>query len=191
VSPLQRIAMGLVIVIGNAYFPAHPHPSWRTYDGLADPIGWLLVLAGLAPLMKTGLQLGGARLAAIAATLVSVPLWIPDLRHHLDASGEWALSLPQTLFCFLLAKELAEQAETNHPDPYIAKRFGPLMWAFAVVAVAPAVVIGGSMHQFDKTTLAFAIMVGLTFVYFLFRIHRRTWLGGAGPVEVGGSTAEE
>jgi hypothetical protein len=191
VSPLQRIAMGLVIVIGNAYFPAHPHPSWRAYDGLADPIGWLLVLAGLAPLMKLGLDLALTRFAAITATLISIPLWVPDLRHHLDASGEWALSLPQTLFCFLLAKELAEQAATNHPDPYIAKRFGPLMWAFVVVAAAPAVVIGGSLHQFDSETLAFAIAVGLAFVYFLFRVHRRTWLGGPGPLLVGRPAEEE
>lgn len=184
-SPLQRIAMGLVIVVGNAYFPPDPRPDWKVYDALADPLGWLLVLAGLVPLARTGLQLGAARVAAVLATLVSIPVWLPQVRHELDPSGEWALSLPQTVFCFLLAKEIAEQATTNHPDRYVARRFSLLMWAFALVAVAPAVVIGGGLHDFDTATLAFAIVTGIAFIFYLFRVHRRTWLGGPGPLEIG------
>ena len=174
--------MGLVIVVGTASFPADPNPSWQTYDALVDPLGWLLVLAGLLPLARTGLHLEASRWSAIAAALISVPLWLPQVRHELDASGEWALSLPQTLFCVLLAKEIAEQAATLHPDHYSAKRFGLLMWAFAVVAVLPVIAIGGSVHALDDVTLAFAILTNAVFIYYLFRVHRRTWLGGPGPL---------
>ena len=27
-------------------------------------------------------------------------------------------------------------------------------------------------------------LVGVAFVYFLFRVHRREWLGGPGPLEI-------
>ena len=37
-SPLQKIAMGMVIVIGSAYFPADPSPSWEMYDALAESL---------------------------------------------------------------------------------------------------------------------------------------------------------
>ena len=43
-SPLQQIAMGLVIVFMRR--SAAPVPS-ATYDVLPDPIGWALVLAGV------------------------------------------------------------------------------------------------------------------------------------------------
>lgn len=176
--------MGLVIVVGNAYFPANPHPSWKTYDGLADPLGWLLVLAGLVPLARTGLALDGARWAAYVATAVSIPMFLPQVRHELNDSGEWALSLPQIIFCLLLAKEVAEQAATNHPDAYIARRFGLLLWAYALVAVLPAIVIGAELHDFDTAALGFAVLTNVAFIFYLFRVHRRTWLGGPGPLEI-------
>jgi len=47
VTPLQKIAMGLVIVLVPAYFPAHPHPAWAVYDAVRDPGGWALVVAGV------------------------------------------------------------------------------------------------------------------------------------------------
>jgi hypothetical protein len=28
-------------------FPPDPSPSWQRYDALPDPVGWLLVLAGV------------------------------------------------------------------------------------------------------------------------------------------------
>ncbi len=36
-SPLQKVAMGMVIVVLFAYVPAHPSPDWQRYDVLADP----------------------------------------------------------------------------------------------------------------------------------------------------------
>ena len=51
-SPLQKIAMGMVIVVGTALFPAHPSPAWEQYDALPDPLGWLLVLLGTVALTR-------------------------------------------------------------------------------------------------------------------------------------------
>ena len=45
--------MGMVIVVGSAYFPADPSPGWEHYDALPDPLGWLLVLSGVFALART------------------------------------------------------------------------------------------------------------------------------------------
>ncbi len=44
--------MGMVIVIGTAYFPPKPSPGWEKYDALPDPLGWLLVLFGVFALAR-------------------------------------------------------------------------------------------------------------------------------------------
>ena len=38
---------------------------------------------------------------------------------------------------------------------------------------------------FGFIVILFAILVGLTFIFYLFRVHRREWLGGPGPLELG------
>lgn len=184
-SPLQKIAMGLVFVIGTAQFPGDPHPSWKHYDGLADPIGWLLVIAGIYALSRSRRSFENPWWAALVAGLISVPMWFPQLNHQLDDSGKWALSLPQLAFCFLTCKTIAEDAAIEEPgDSYLPKRFGLLMWAFAVLAVLPPIAIGGDVQALDDTTVALSLIVNVAFVYYLFRVHRREWLGGPGPLEV-------
>jgi hypothetical protein len=42
VTPLQKVAMGLVIVLVDAFFGG--------YDAVPDPVGWAMVLAGVLPL---------------------------------------------------------------------------------------------------------------------------------------------
>ena len=182
-SPLQKIAMGLVLVAGYAPFPAHPHPSWHVYDGLADPLGWILVIAGMRALCRVAPGLDGARWAAWVAGAVSVPLWVPEFSHRLSDSGSWALSMPQTAFCLLLAKGIADGAVTEEPGQrYLPLRFGLLMWAFALLVVLPPIAIGGGVSQLDDVTVAAAFVVNVAFIYYLFRVHRRTWLGGPGPL---------
>ncbi len=184
-SPLQKIAMGMVIVVGYASFPADPSPAWERYDVLADPVGWLLVLSGTFALARVEDTFATSRWLAGLAAAVSVPMWLPQLSHQLDASGAWFASLPQIAFCLVLAREIgllgARQAP---PDGYVAKRFGLLVSGFVVVGVLPVVAIGGAVEALENPTELLSWVVNVAFVYLLFRVHRREWLGGPGPLLV-------
>ena len=184
-SPLQKIAMGLVIVVGSALVPAHPSPGWARYDVLADPVGWVLVLLGTFALVRTEDAFASSRWTAAVAGVVSVPMWLPQVRHLLDASGQWAASLPQIAFCLLLAHQVGTSAAQQSPrDAYVAKRFGLLVWGFGLLAVLPVVAIGGGVHALEPATATLSVLVDVAFVYYLFRVHRREWLGGPVPLEV-------
>jgi hypothetical protein len=191
-SPLQKIAMGMVIVIGSALFPPNPSPSWARYDALPDPIGWLLVIFGMVALTRVDDHFDTSRWLAVLAGVVSVPMWFPQLHHHLDASGDWFASLPQIAFCLVLSREIGLLgAQQTPPDRYVAQRFGLLVWGFAVVGVLPVVAIGGRVTGLENTTLLFSTLVNVAFVYFLFRVHRREWLGGPGPLEIAPASRAE
>jgi hypothetical protein len=191
VTPLQKIAMGLVIVLLPAYFPAHAHPEWKVYDALPDPIGWVLVVAGVWALARsTDLELGLVKYLAVAALVVSVPLWFPQLNHLLvpkynpgaEVSGQWFLSLPQTLFGLALARQVGRAGEFRAPrDPYVAGRFGVLTWGFAALVVLPVVAYGGGVDGLVNPTLVLVGLVNLALIFYLFMVNRRTWLGGPGP----------
>lgn len=182
-SPLQKIAMGMVIVIGFAMFPANPSPEWLQYDALPDPIGWVLVLLGVFALARAEGAFESSRWVAGLAAVVSMPMWFPQLHHQLDDSGLWFASLPQIAFCLLLAREIGVAGtRQSPPDVYVAKRFGLLVWGFAVLGVLPVVAIGGHVDQLKDPTEMLSWLVSLAFVYFLFRVHRREWLGGPGAL---------
>lgn len=184
-SPLQKIAMGMVIVVGYASFPAHPSPRWELYDALADPLGWLLVVFGLFALARVDDTFATSRWLAGIAAAVSVPMWLPQLSHQLDASGAWFASLPQIAFCLVLAREIGMLGARQAPaDGYVAKRFGLLVTGFAVVGVLPVVAIGGGIEVLENPTELLAWAVNVAFIYLLFRVHRRVWLGGPGPLLV-------
>jgi hypothetical protein len=184
-SPLQKIAMGMVIVVGYAYFPADPSPAWERYDALADPAGWLLVVLGTVALSRVDAGFTTTRWLAVLAGLVSVPMWLPQLTHGLAASMEWFASLPQIAFCLVLAREIGVRgAEQAPPDGYAAQRFGLLVWGFGLVAVLPVVTLGGGVDQLEGPTQLVSTLVSVAFIYYLFRVHRRDWLGGPGALEV-------
>ncbi len=177
--------MGLVIVVAYAYVPGDPSPAWQHYDVLADPIGWVLVVLGATSLARADAGFGASRWLAVLAGLVSVPMWFPQLTHGLDASLEWFASLPQLAFCLVLAREIgARGAEQSPADGYVAQRFGLLVWGFAAAAVLPVLVLGGGVEQLEGPTQLVSTLVSVAFVYYLFRVHRREWLGGPGPLEV-------
>ncbi len=177
--------MGMVIIIGSAYFPANPSPSWERYDALPDPLGWVLVLLGVFALARIEDTFDSVRWLAVLAAIVSVPMWLPQVRHQLDGSGEWFASLPQLVFCLFLAREIGLLgASRSARDAYVAKRFGLLVWGFALAGVLPVLALGGDVAQLESPTLVLSALVNLAFVYFLFRVHRREWLGGPGPLEV-------
>lgn len=191
-SPLQRIAMGLVIVLVPAYFPHDPHPAWAFYDALPDPVGWLLVLSGVRRL-RDHLDVDVATWLAGVAFAVSVPLWFPQVNHllvpeynpRIDVSFQWFLSLPQTVFGLVLARTIGRAAEQQVPrDRFVAGRYGVLTWAFAALVVLPVIAYGGGVDALVNPTLLGIGLVNVVFVYYLFRVHRREWLGGPGPLEV-------
>jgi hypothetical protein len=190
-SPLQKIAMGLVIVLVPANFPHDPHPAWQFYDALPDPVGWLLVLLGLRAL-HDHLDVDVARWLAGVALAVSVPLWFPQVNHLLvpeyndsiQVSFQWFLSLPQAVFSLALARTIGRRAELERPrDRFVAGRYGVLTWAFAAVIVLPVVAYGGGVESLESPALIGIGLVNVVFVYYLFRVHRRAWLGGPGPPE--------
>ncbi len=182
-SPLQKIAMGMVIVVGYAAFPRDPSPSWELYDALPDPIGWLLVLAGTFALARADETFASSRWLAALAAAVSVPMWFPQVNHQLDPSGEWFASLPQIAFCLFLAREIGlSAARQSPPDGYVAKRFGLLVWGFVLVGVLPVLALGAGLEQLRNPTQLIAWVVNVAFIYLVFRVHRREWFGGPGPL---------
>jgi hypothetical protein len=184
-SPLQRIAMGLVIVVLSAPLPADPSPSWRQYDVLADPFGWLLVIAGTFALARLDRGFATVRLLALLAGAASVVLWFPQVSHLLEDSGAWAASLPQIAFCLLLCREIGVRAGgRTPPDHQAERRFGLLVWGFVLVAVLPVIALGGDVVQLQNATAVVSMLVNLALIWSLFGFHRREWLGGPGPLEV-------
>lgn len=177
--------MGLVIVFGSAMFPPEPSPAWRSYDALADPVGWVLVLLGTTALVRADPAFSSARWLALLAGAVSVPLWFPQVRVLLDDSAEWFASLPQVAFCLVLARTIGVRASEQRPaDRYAATRCGLLVWGFALVAVLPLLVLGGGLTSLAGPAAVLVFAVDVALVYVLFRLHRRTWLGGPGPLAV-------
>ena len=74
-TPLQRIAMGLVIVVLDTQTP---------WDLLPDVLGWLLVLAGVTVLPVP--DRGTLRTSAVVAALVSVVVYPPQVHEPLAAA---------------------------------------------------------------------------------------------------------
>ena len=154
-TPLQGIAMGLVIVLVDA--------SFGGYDGVPDPLGWLLVLWGLARLGPAVVEGHGLLALTVLCLVVSVVTYPPQIAGRLDESGGWALSLPQLAFSFALATALGPLSG------WLEKRFRVMRTVFVGLAVAPAVVIGGDLEAL-RSPLAFAVAAAnVYFVYLLFQ----------------------
>lgn len=175
-SPLQQVAMGLVIVALTAQAGG--------YDLLPDPIGWALAIGGVVRLRErlpsAGALLGLAVLAAVVGLRPYLGLIGSELDAELDPALQWAASLPQVLFCLFLARALATLARDPGPgiapDEYRARWFSALTLAFGVVALAPAVVIGGGLEDAYGIVAFVAVLCLLTLVYQLFRVHRQPWV---------------
>ena len=183
--------MGLIVVFGVALFPAHPQPGWAVYDALADPVGWVLVVLGTKDLAARHPQLGAAHWAAVLAAVVSVPMWFPQVNHLVTGAGAWGVQVPQDVACLLLCVGIGRLgAEQRPPDAYAAKRCGLLTWGFVAVLVMPALVEGGGLTQLARPADLVKIVVVLCALWCFFRVHRRAWLGGPGPLEVPATASE-
>ena len=105
-KPLQAIGMGLVIVALAARAAGA--------DLLPDPLGWGLVLYGVARLGALPSRSAVAAVVAVALA-VSAVLWVPGVDGWLadrDDSLLWAASLPQVAAVAVLTGSLGMAAAT-------------------------------------------------------------------------------
>jgi hypothetical protein len=156
---LQTVAMGLVVVfldVGSS--------GW---DWIADPVGWALVLLGLAPLKDVVPTARGLAVSAAVCLAISVLTYPPESVDTLDESFGWLFSLPTILFCYLLCDALREVAEA----PY-ARRLGWLRVVFVVVGLLPVLVYGAEWDWLTVPTAVLAVLANLTLVMTL-------WSAGA------------
>jgi hypothetical protein len=168
------VAMGLVVVLLTA--PVHG------YDVLADPLGWLLVLAGLSRLTALpDARRGTLRRLATAALLVSVVVWVPAARDGLsvtDASLAWAASIPELLTVIVLAHVLA-QAARDAGDPGARRWLQTSRTLMIVVALVPPVVLGGDLDSLVGAATLVGSLSLLLLVVLLFRYAGRPWAADA------------
>jgi hypothetical protein len=181
VTPLQKVAMGLVIVFLSARFAG--------YDALPDPVGWGLAIAGLVPLRGRVPQGPTLLTVAVIAAVASVPLVVPDVEERLTPSGQWAVGIPQTVFCLLLCISLGTLAErAGEPE---ATRFGILRTAYVVVLVLPVVVYGGDVEVLETPMAVLSVLSNVALVYYTFKVSRRPYVTGAPAPEPSPDTSPE
>lgn len=179
-KPLQGIGMGLVIIALTA--PVHG------YDLLPDPVGWLLVLAGLRalPLPQRRTLLGFAGVALV----VSCVLWVPSVPARLDDADPaltWAANLPQLVTTILIAHALAQQALLAG-DRRARRWLRTSRDVLVLVTVLPVVVFGGGLDSLVGATYAAATLALLLLIWLLFAYSSRPW--AARPdLEAGRTTA--
>ncbi len=191
-TPLQKIAMGMVVVLVPANFPRDPRPltgasttRWPTrWAGC-----WSSPASGRSRAPSTSTWPGGWPCS---------PSWSAcrcgsrRISHHLlphQGAGaepsdlevtpyQWFASLPHIGFCLALVRSIGRDALAQSPrDRFVAGRFGVLTWGFVAAAVLPAVAFGGRVAGLQAPSLLLLALVDLVFVYYLFRVHRRM-LGG-------------
>jgi len=185
-TPLQRIAMGLVIVVVD---------TLGGFDLLPDVLGWALVLWGLAGLPGDRSALRYSALAAAATSVVLYPPAVHEPLSDADPSLQWAASLPDLVFALLLARALLRLAQPDHPSdlrPHqrkLAGRMRLLVTVIGVLAVAPVLAFaGGAEHLLPAATLLVQLM-WLWLIWNLFAFHSRPWLNAEPPAtEVAGGS---
>ena len=160
--------MGLVIVLVPANFPRDPHPAWRFYDALPDPVGWVLVLAGVWALARHAanrldldpLAGGCGRGQRAAVVPAGEPPAGAGVQPAIEVSFQWFVALPQTLFSLLLvAHDRPGQRSTRSPaDTFVAGRFGVLTWGWSACWCCPSVAYGGGVEALEDPTL---LLIGL------------------------------
>jgi hypothetical protein len=159
VTPLQKVAMGLVIVLVDAFFGG--------YDAVPDPVGWGLILAGLLPLRPHLEEGAGLVTVAVICLVVSVATYPPQVTSLLDESGGWALSLPQLAFSFMLCTALMPVSES------LTGRFAVLRWVFVAVAAGPVLVFGGGVEFLRSPIALLVVAANIYLVYLLFQASRQ------------------
>lgn len=167
-QPLQSIAMGLVVVALTARV--------QGYDLLPDPLGWLLVLLGVAALHSLAGRRTLLALAVLAAA-VSTIVWFPTSQAFLDdhdAALRWAANLPQLAFLTVLCHRLAQRAGAAG-DASAARWLRTALAATLVVAVLPVLVFGGGLLGLEAYSYLAAGVALILVIWLLFAYARRPW----------------
>jgi hypothetical protein len=155
VKELQSVALGLIVV----FLDLPPDgPDW-----VADPIGWLLVLVGIAAVREQLTDYGYLQVTAWVCLALSVVTWPPDSVPYLDDTLGWAFSLPTLAFCYLLADSL-----TDVTEPDLAQRFRVLCWMYALVAALPLLVLLAGWEWLETPSRVLTILVHVVMVISLF-----------------------
>jgi len=177
-TPLQRVALGLVVVVVD---------TLGGFDLLPDVLGWALVLWGLAGLPG---DRAGLRYAAVVAAVTSVVLYPPAVHDRLtDAvpSLQWAASLPDLVFALLLARALLRLAQPG--DRRLAARMRLLVTVISVLAVAPVLVFAGGAEDLLPAATLLVQLMWVWLIWNLFAFHARPWLNAEPPAtEVAGGS---
>ena len=146
----------------------------RGWDVIPDPVGWALIAYGVRRLPP---QVGGQGallyLAAVAG-LVSLALWpaLPgDPLGDVDPSLQWAMNLPQLLFCTLLAWRLAGASPESTARSLLRVDAG----MFAAAAVLPPIVFGGGVRALEEPSYLIAGLALMTFIVLMFVYSGRDW----------------
>ena len=189
-TPLQRVAMGLVVVVID---------TLGGYDLLPDVLGWALVLWGLAGLPG---DRSGLRYSAVFAAVTSVVLYPPAVHEplaHADPSLQWAASLPDLVFALLLARALMRLAQSGDQagdrsgdrprDRRLAGRMRLLVTVTGVLAVAPVPVFAAGAEDLLPAATLLVQLMWLWLIWNLFAFHARPWLNAEPPAtEVAGGS---
>lgn len=148
---LQTVAMGLVIVFVDA--------GSGGWDWVPDPVGWILVLLGLAPLKERLPAYPGVLGSAWVCLVVSVVTLPPDSVDTIAPTLGWLFSVPTLAFSFLLSDSLADIV-----DESLALRLKVLRVVFVVVGVLPGVVYLAGFEWLTIPAAVLAVLANITVV---------------------------
>jgi hypothetical protein len=143
--------MGLVIVFVDA--------GSGGWDWIPDPVGWILVLLGLAPLKERLPAYPGVLGSAWVCLVVSVVTLPPDSVDTIAPTLGWLFSVPTLAFCFLLCDSLADIV-----DGSLALRLKVLRFVFVVVGVLPGVVYLAGVEWMTVPAAVVAVLANITLV---------------------------
>jgi len=164
-TPLQKVAMGLVIVVLQ--------PKVRGFDALPDVLGWVLVMLGLLDLRARLDNFTALRMLAVLAGVVSAVIFWPTVYDSVPESTGWLLSLPQLAFCALLCVSLSELSKPD--DKATSRRFSFLRWVFIILAAGPLLVYGGGVDVLLVPLAVLIVAANVFLIYLLFKISKRPY----------------
>lgn len=144
--------MGLVIVfldVGSG--------GW---DWVPDPVGWILVLLGLAPLKERLRGYAGLVALAWGCLAVSVLTLPPDSIDSITPTLGWLFSLPTIAFAVLLCGSLAAAGDGSR-----VTWFRVLGGFFVVVALLPPLVYLVGLEWLTIPAAVAAVLVNIAMVF--------------------------
>ena len=185
-SPLQKIAMGLVIVFLTAAFPAHPSPRGRSTTRCPTRSAGCSCSPGRrrwpGPSRPSDRRAGSPRSRAWSACRCGS-------RSCTTGSTRRASGSPRCRRSSSASGSPARSASrARRQDPRRRLRGQAVRPAGLGLRrcrrAARAHLRRRRRRSWSRTTVLVSTVVDLAFVYYLFRVHRRTWLGGPGPLEI-------